>query len=170
MEIFFTSLLILVLLVLFTYFYSVVRAIAWVPMWSKDLDNVLELANIKKGDKVYDLGCGDGKIVFATAKRGARAVGYEVSLIPFIIAKTRQLFEKNKVSIQFKDFWLVNISDADVVFFFLHPRIYNKIKEKLEKELKPGARVIAYVWPIDGWELSKKIKRDKGPAIYLYKR
>lgn len=163
--------LILILLVLFTYFYSVIRAIAWVPMWSKDLKNVLDLADIKEGDKVYDLGCGDGKILFAAATRGAEAIGYEVSLLPFMIAKFRQLLDrKNKVSIRFKDFWLVNLADADIVFFFLHPRVYKKIKNKLEKELKPGAKVIAYVWPIEGWEVAKKIKRTKGPAIYLYKR
>jgi len=162
--------LIFILLILFTYFYSVVRAIAWVPMWSKDLENVLELADIQKGDKVYDLGCGDGKIVFAAASQGAKAIGYEVSLIPFIIAKIRQLFNKNKGSIQFKDFWFINLADADVVFFFLHPRIYKKIKTKLEKELKPGTKVIAYVWPIENWKIKKKIKRDKGPAIYLYER
>ena len=139
-------------------------------MWSRDLKRFLELADLKEGQKVYDLGCGDGKLVFTAASQGAKAVGYEISLLPFIIAKVRQLFNKNKVSIKFKDFWSADLSDANVIFFFLIPRIYPKLKNKLEKELKPGTKVVAYVWPMKGWEPVKIDKRDKGPAMYLYIR
>jgi len=161
-------LLALIFLIMLTFFYSVVRAISWVPMWSKDLERFLKLANIKPGDKVYDLGCGDGKLLFAAAGRGAKAEGFEISFLPYIIAKVRQLFEKNKVSIKFRDFWLVNLKDANVVFFFLIPRIYPKLKEKLQRELKPGTKVIAYVWPFTDWEPEQIDKVEKRPAMYLY--
>ena len=162
-------LFIILLLILITFFYSIVRAISWVPMWSKDLKRFLQLAEIKSGQKVYDLGCGDGKLLFAASSQGAKATGFEISIMPYIIAKIRQLFNRNKVTVKFRDFWMVDLSDADVVFFFLIPRIYPKLKEKLQKELKPGAKVIAYVWPFDDWQPTTIDKVDKRPTMYLYK-
>lgn len=161
-------LFIILLLILLTFFYSVVRAISWVPMWSKDLERFLNLAKIKKGDKVYDLGCGDGKLLFAAAKYGAEAEGFEISVLPYIIAKVRQIIDKTKVKIKFRDFWMVNLSGADVVFFFLIPRIYPKLKKKLQSELKPGTRVVAYVWPFEDWEPDTVDKAENRPTMYLY--
>ena len=160
--------LILLFLILFSFFYSVIRAISWVPMWSKDLERFLNLANIQTGQKVYDLGCGDGKLLFAAAKYGAKAEGFEISLLPYIIAKVRQIFDKTKITVKFRDFWLINLSDADVVFFFLIPRIYPKLKKKLQKELKLGAKVIAYVWPFEDLEPDQVDKVKNRPAMYLY--
>ncbi|MBT4850219.1 class I SAM-dependent methyltransferase [Candidatus Parcubacteria bacterium] len=137
-------------------------------MWGKDIKTILDLADVKKDDKVYDLGCGDGKVVFAAADRGAKAEGLEISVLPYLIANARKIISRNKAKISFKDFWMTDLSDADLVYFFLIPRIYPKLKTKLEKDLKPGAKVIAYVWPIEGWEPTKVEKREKGPAIYLY--
>ena len=161
-------LLVLLFAILLSFFYSVVRAISWVPMWGKDIKTILDLADVKKDDKVYDLGCGDGKVVFAAADRGAKAEGLEISVLPYLIANARKIISRNKAKISFKDFWMTDLSDADLVYFFLIPRIYPKLKTKLEKDLKPGAKVIAYVWPIEGWEPTKVEKREKGPAIYLY--
>jgi SAM-dependent methyltransferase len=162
------ALLILIFLILITFFYSIFRAISWFPMWSKDTKNVLDLAEVKSGQKIYDLGCGDGKLLFAAARLGAKAEGLEISVLPYLLAKIRQLFSKDKVTIKFRDFWLVNLSDADVVFFFLIPRIYPQLTKKLKKELKPGTKVVAYAWPIKEWQPIKVSKRDEGPAIYLY--
>ena len=161
-------LFILIFLILLTFFYSLLRAISWVPMWSKDLVRVLNLAQIKSGQKFYDLGCGDGKMVLAAAKVGAQAEGFEISVLPYLVAKIRQLVSKEKIKIKFKDFWLTDLSQADVVFFFLIPRIYPKLKNKLNKELKPGTKVIAYVWPIDGLEPVQIDKVLGRPTIYLY--
>ena len=138
-------------------------------MWSKDIKGVLDLAEIKSGQKIYDLGCGDGKLLFAASQRGAKAEGLEISVLPYVFAKTRQLFSQHKVTIKFRDFWLVNLSDADVVFFFLIPRIYPQLTKKLKKELRPGTKIIAYAWPIKDWQPIKVAKREEGPNIYLYK-
>ena len=161
--------LILIFIFLLTFAYAFIRAIGWVPMWHKDIESVMKLADIKPGEKFCDLGCGDGKVVLAAAKKQAKAVGYEISLLLYFIAKVRSWFSKGQVEIKFRDFWLVNLRDMDIVFFFLIPRIFPKMKAKLEKELKPGSRVITYVWPMDGWTAVQVIKREKGPAIYLYK-
>jgi len=161
--------LVVLIIILFSFAYAFFRAIGWIPMWSKDVATVIKLADLKPGDKFCDLGCGEGKVVVAAAKNGAQAVGYELSLLLYIIAKIRSWFSRGKVQIKFRDFWLVDLSEMDAVFFFLIPRIFPKMKEKLERELKPGARVVIYVWPMKGWQPEKVVKRENGPAIYLYR-
>lgn len=161
--------ILILIIILGSFAYASLRAIGWVPIWSKDVKNVIKLADIKEGEKFCDLGCGEGKVVVAAGRAGAKATGYEISILFYIIAKIRSWFSRGKVKIRFKDFWLIDLSDMDIVFFFLIPKIYPKMKTKLQKELKPGARVIAYVWPFDDWEPEQVIKRDKAPAIYLYK-
>jgi len=161
--------LILAIIILGSFAYASFRSIGWVPMWSKDIEEVIKLAELREGEKFCDLGCGEGRMLLAASQSGAEAIGYEISILPYVIAKIRSLFSKNKIEIRFKDFWLVDLSEMDVVFFFLIPNIYPKMKEKLQKELKPGARIITYVWPFDNWQEEKVFKRDRGPAIYLYR-
>ncbi len=163
-------LLIIIIFIAITTIYSLVRGIGWVPTWKKDLERFLRLADIKPGQVVYDLGCGDGVVVIAAAKKGAKAIGLEVSILPFLGALVRKILTKSKAQIKFRDFWLVDLKDADVVYFFLIPRIYEQLKNKLEKELKPGAKVIAYVWPIEGWQATVVDKPEGRPVMYLYIR
>src|SRR3989344_7182924 len=146
--------IILPLLLLLSFVYGGLRGAPWVPMRARDVERVMKLAEINAGQKIYDLGCGDGRVLLAAAERGAEARGFEISLIPYAIACIKWLFFKKRqaVTISFKDFWFANFHDADVVYFFLMPDVYAKLKTKLEQELKSGALVIAYVWPMSGWE------------------
>jgi hypothetical protein len=63
-----------------------------------------------------------------------------------------------------------DLRDADAVYLFLMPDTYEKIRPKLETELKPGARVLTYVWPIPGWEPTSIDEHPNAPKLYLYKR
>ncbi|MDO8496028.1 MAG: methionine biosynthesis protein MetW [bacterium] len=147
--------------------YAGMLAAPWFPTWSRDIERFLKLAEIKPGQKFYDLGCGDGKLVFAAAGAGAEAVGFEISLLPYLIAISRSFYVQN-AKIIFKDFWKQNLSDADVVYIFLTPKVNPRAKEKLEHELKKGAKVIAYTWPIEGWQLTKTDLTPGQPPMYLY--
>ncbi|MFH1508996.1 MAG: class I SAM-dependent methyltransferase [bacterium] len=163
-----TYLLIGLIIILGTFVYANIRAIGWVPMKSKDIAKVLELADLKPNETFCDLGCGDGKLIMAAGQK-AQALGYDISIPLYIVAKIRSFFSKGKVQVKLRDFWLVNLENCDVVFFFLIPRIFPKMKEKLEKELKTGARVIIYVWPMPGWKINKVFKNKNDHSIYLYK-
>lgn len=154
--------------------FAAISAAPWVPSRSKDLNRILKLADIKKGEQVYDLGCGDAKIVCAFAKEGANAVGFEASLLQYFYACLRmfwlRLINNNfNAKIKFRDFWNEDLRDADVVYIFLMQRVYPKLKQKLEKELKKGSRVIVYVWPIEGLNLITKDQIPGRQPIYLYK-
>ncbi len=153
-----------------TFAYAGYSGAPWAPTKKEDVTRFLELAQIKGGEKVFDLGCGDGRLLFVAAEKGAKVTGYEISLLPFIMAKIKQFrFPKREnTQIIFRDFWHVDLSQADLVYFFLMPKVYAKLKEKLDKELKPGARVIAYVWPFDNWEAEKVSTLENAQNLYLY--
>ena len=157
---------------LITFAWAGKQGAPWVPSKSDDLNRFLRLANIQPGQKVYDLGCGDGRVLRAAAEKGAEAYGYEISLLPFFIAKIRCLLSpyRKNCHVMYKNFWSVNLKDADVVYFFLMPKIYQKLKEKFARELKFGAKVIAYVWPIEGWTPKMVDTINQRPRIYLYEK
>jgi SAM-dependent methyltransferase len=159
---------IIFLLFIGTFIYAGLRGAPWVPTKKKDVQRFLDLANIKPSDIVYDIGCGNGRMVIAAAAKGANAVGFEVSLFPYLLAIINKLIKKSKAKIKYRDLWHVNLGEADLVYFFLMPERIKKLKSKFEQELKPGARVISYVWPIDGWEPIKIDECEGQPKLYLY--
>ncbi len=159
--------IIILFIFLGTFAYAGILAAPWFPTWTRDIQRFLKLAEIKPGQKFYDLGCGDGKLVFAAAGAGARAVGFEISLLPYLIAKTRSFFVEN-TEVRFKNFWKQNLSDADVIYIFLTPKVNPKAKLKFEQELKPGTRVVAYTWPVIGWTAIKEDFTSGQPPMYLY--
>ena len=160
-----TIVYIIVFLILLSAVVGSLSAAPWVPTKGKDVGRMIDLANIKSGDKVYDLGCGDGRLVFASTKGGAKAVGVEIFVLPYLYAKIRSFFVPGS-KIKYGNFFRQDITDADVVFIFLMEKSYHKILDKFNKELKPGARVVIYCWPIKEWE-DKLIARDKPREIDL---
>ena len=142
----------------------------WFPTRKNDVIRFLKLVDIKQGQKMYDLGCGDGRLVCAAANAGANAQGIELSLLPFILASIRKVFSKNKSRIKFlyKNIWATNISDADVVYVWLMPAANPKLKQKFESELRKGAKVVSYVWPIEGWQPVKVDEIRNRCKLYLY--
>lgn len=171
MTLLFPTLLLTLAAILGTFAYGAWRAAPWVPMWSADIERVLRIASIQPGQNVFDLGCGDGRVVIAAARSGARATGFEVALIPYLVARLRvRRGGFTHAHIRFTDFWNVDFSHADVIFFFLTPKIYKRMQEKCERELKPGAKVIAYVWPFDGWTATAVDRVPGKPDIYLYQQ
>lgn len=147
------------------------QGIPWVPTRRKDIKRFLKLSRIKPGQKMYDLGCGDGRLVCAAAKVGAEAYGFELSLLPFVLANIQRLFQKNrnKIKIMYRDFWHTDLSNADIIYLYLLPKMYPKLKKKFEKELKKNTVVITYVWPIEGWTPLHIDAKNHSPNFYLYK-
>ncbi len=153
----------LVLAVILPGTYALWRGPLFVPTLRKTMDTMISLADIKKGEQVYDLGCGDGRLVFAAASKGARATGYELSIPIFLIAKFRSFFHRNS-SIQFKNFWNQNYSDADILFCYLVPSAMQSFKEKIWSQLKPGCRVISHSFRIPGVE---PVREEEKVVMYV---
>ncbi len=124
----------------------------WVPTPMVRVRRMLELANLKPGDRIYDLGCGDGRMVQEAAKvYGADAVGLELSPILFAAAKIRSFFLRSKAKILLRDFRRVNFSNAHAIVFYLLPEILKTMGPKFAAEMKPGAKIISYAFQIEGW-------------------
>jgi predicted RNA methylase len=123
---------------------------------------------------MVDLGCGDGRLLVAAASdnTNVQAIGYELSLFPYILAHTRRLMSPHRknIHIHYGNALTKNLRDADIVYSFLMPKIHTQLKEKFTHELKPGAKMITYVWPIEGLQSSKISTLEKSFKIYLYER
>lgn len=137
------------------------------------VDRMLELAKVKPGETLYDLGCGDGVIlVEAVQKFNVKAVGVEIS--PKLVARAEQRIERAGVTQQARvvqgDLLNVDLTGADVVAIYLGTQLNAQLRPRLEKYLKPGARVVSHDYPIKGWKPTKVETTDGKQAhlIYLY--
>lgn len=136
---------------------------------------MLEIAGLKNGETLFDLGCGDGRIVATAAKEfGAKAVGVELS--PTLARRAREAVEsmglQQHVEIIEGDMMGVDLTRADVVALYLLTEANEQLRPKLEKELKPGARVVSLEFRIKGWKPARveKVEAHRHPyTIYLYR-
>lgn len=123
---------------------------------------------------VYDLGCGKGDFLFACEKfHPKRLVGYELSPLHTLYAKVRAWLKKSRVEIFCKDFYKADISQADIIYLFLVPKIVNELwQKKIKKEAKKGALVLTLADAIDGEKPLKIFKlnpqKEKSSKMYMY--
>lgn len=138
------------------------------------IDRMLEIANLKGGETLYDLGCGDGRILVSAVKKfGAKAVGIEVS--EQLVRRANQNIHSQGIDDQAKviqgDMMSVDVGGAQVVSLYLLTEANDLLKPKLEKELKPGARVVSLDFKVRGWKPARveKIEAHHRPyTVYLY--
>jgi len=137
------------------------------------VDLMLEMAKIKPGETVYDLGSGDGRIVIAAAEKyQAKAIGVEIS--PKLVASATAEIEKAGLSAQARvmqgDVLQTDFTGADVVTMYLETRLNGELRPHLQKFLKPGARVVSHHSPVPGWKPTRveKVEGRVMHTIYLY--
>jgi SAM-dependent methyltransferase len=126
--------------------------VIFVPTPQSAVERMLELAQIKPGELVYDLGCGDGRIVVTAARKyGVRAVGVDID--PVRVAESRENVRTNNVghlvTILHADIFELDLSQADVVTLYLLPELNVKLMPQLRK-LKPGSRIVSYEFDMRG--------------------
>lgn len=134
--------------------------VPYVPTTEEAVEAMLNLAGVKKSDVVYDLGCGDGRIVVAAAKKhGARGVGIDIN--PMRIAEAKENARKNGVEslVKFEenDLFQADIREATVVTLFLLSTVNLKLRPKLLKELKPGTRIVSNTFDMGDWKPDKEV-------------
>jgi ubiquinone/menaquinone biosynthesis C-methylase UbiE len=139
------------------------------------VDKMLEVANLKPGETLYDLGCGDGRILIAAAsKYRAKGVGIEISgnLARTAAERVKKAGLQSQVKIIHGDFMKTDLSDANVVTLYLATAANDTLRPNLERYLKPMTRVVSYDYPIPGWkpiETSETEGRTNAVhTIYLY--
>jgi predicted RNA methylase len=133
---------------------------------------MLDISHLKEGEVLYDLGCGDGGIVIVAARDYlAKAYGVEIRK-DLVVTARRQLNNyglHDRAKIIRGDFFKVDLSKADVVTLYLTSIANDKLKPKLEKELRPNTRIVSHDFSIPGWQPSKVSNELRGHTIYLYR-
>lgn len=151
----------------FLFVYALLFGAPYVPIPKYGLDKIIEYANIKSGQKTVDLGSGDGRIMIAMAKAGAIVYGYEIN--PLLVWWTKRKIKKEglegKAFVYLKSFWNEDLSSFDVVILFGVRKIMKRLEEKLDKELKPGAKIISFGFSFPDWQVVKKEQ-----ATFLYEK
>jgi cyclopropane fatty-acyl-phospholipid synthase-like methyltransferase len=128
--------------------------IPFVPTPVEVVDRMLELAEVKQGDVVYDLGSGDGRIVIRAAKKyGVRAVGIEMDswLVAAARAKAKEEGVDDLVEFRIEDALKTDLSRATVVTLYMLPWFNEMMRPKFQTQLKPGSRIVAHDYDIEGW-------------------
>ena len=152
----------------------------FVPSPSVVVEYMLQLADLKAGEVLFDMGAGDGRTVIMAAKTfGARGVGVELreDLAKRAMGIINESGLDNRVTILNDDMFKVNLTSADVVYLYLTTSANDKIRPKLESDLKKGARVVSHDYEIIGWKPEKIETFCENPklgypahTIYLYRK
>lgn len=140
----------------------------FVPSVPTAAQKMIELADIQRGETIYDLGSGDGRLLFLAAKKGAsKARGVEIN--PFLVVFTWILAQvspyRHQVSVQWKNFWGTNLQDADVVFVYLLPWRMEKLQRYLSSQLQPGTRIVSNSFIFPDWNI---IRKDPTNHVYVF--
>lgn len=144
--------------------------VIYVPTPPEVVEAMLKVANVKAGDVVYDLGCGDGRIVVTAAQKyGARGVGIDID--PQRIKEANENVQKagvgDRVKIMQADLFETSLSEATVVTLYLLPSLNVKLMPKLMKELKPGTRIVSHAFDMGDWKPEQTINVD-GRTVYYW--
>lgn len=142
--------------------YAMRRGPPFVPTPRSRVNAMLELANIQPGERIYDLGSGDGRIVRAAASKGAIATGFELSVFLYLYSACASLLT-SKGHIRFADFWRRDYRDADVICCFLLRSAMREFEGSIWPQLRPGCRVVSHMFTMPGVEPAG-MKKD----VYLY--
>jgi SAM-dependent methyltransferase len=145
--------------------------VPYIPTTETAVKAMLELAEVTRSDVVYDLGCGDGRIVIAAAKTyGARGVGIDIdpTLIREAKKNARQAGVESRVEFREEDLFQANFRRATVVTLFLLPAINRRLLPQLQS-LKPGTRIVSNTFEIAGWKPVREIVvKDDPDDVYYF--
>lgn len=135
------------------------------------VDRMLEMATIKPGETLIDLGCGDGRILIAAVERyKAKAIGVEIS--PELVAQATTRIKREGLTEQARvvqgDLLEADLTGADIVTIYLESSLNRQLRPRLEKFLKPGARVVSHDYAIPGWKPTKVDRSNGRHLVYLY--
>ena len=135
------------------------------------IDRMLEMARVKTGDLIYDIGSGDGAIIIRAAKKyGVRGVGIEIDEDLVLKARSNAFREKVEHLVEFRvqDAFTVDVSPATVVTLYMLPEFNSKLRPILDRQLKPGTRVVSHDYPIEGW-VADRVDDVKGTFVHDHK-
>jgi SAM-dependent methyltransferase len=149
---------------------EITKDVPYVPTPPAVVERMLEMAELRSGDLVYDLGCGDGRIVIAAVKRpGVRGVCVDIDPARIEESKANAAREGVADRIRFVegDIFKVPFSDATVVTMYLLPAVNIKLRPRILNELRPGTRVVSHAFDMDEWKPERQVL-EGGSMVYRW--
>lgn len=148
--------------------------IAFIPTPYDAIEAMLELAGITPEDVVYDLGCGDGRLLIRAAQRfGARGVGIDID--PVLLAKARTRAEaagvSDRITLRQENLYETQFADATVVFLYLLPHLNLRLLPQLRRQLQPGACIVSHQFDLGDWppdQVVPLIPSEEDSTLYLW--
>ncbi len=147
---------------IFTILTLVFKGAPYVPTPKKRIKDILELAKVSKDTISLDLGSGDGRVVRAFARAGAKkAIGLELNPILFALSKLRLPYRNAEIKLE--NIWKYSLEEVDILTIFFVPSFMDELEEKILKEMKKGSKIISYRYEFNNLE-----KTDNIDKVYLY--
>jgi len=150
-----------------------VSAAPWLPTKAKDRNHLFEHLKLEPGQKVLDLGCGDGSMLFAVARKfpETECVGCDISLLPLLFGWARKFLKPSAykhVHIRFGNLFKQSVAGFDVVFIFLLPKSYPRLVELMKRDLKNESQVIVEAWPLPHITPDETLRAEGCLPIFVY--
>ena len=137
----------------------------YLPTLKPQIKAALELADLRPGETLLELGCGDGKVLLAAAQRGAQAIGYELNPLLALTAWLRTRRYRRQVRVIWGNFWQADWPSTEVIFTFLLPRYMAKLNKKcIQYEHKP-VKLVSFAFKIPG---KRPVRQKNGVYLYHY--
>lgn len=158
--------LLLVTALIICFAFVVLFGAPYLPTLSPQIRAALDLAELKPGQHMIELGCGDGRVMVAALKQGARVTGYELNPVLALIAWLRTRRYKGRAKVVCGNFWNKQLPPAEVIFTFLLPKYMSKLDNKITQESSKPVKLISFAFVIP----TKKASKEKqGVFLYYYK-
>ncbi|MFA5945593.1 MAG: class I SAM-dependent methyltransferase [Patescibacteria group bacterium] len=150
-----------------------VSAAPWLPTKAKDRNHLFEHLKLEPDQQVVDLGCGDGSMLFAVARKFplVECIGYDISILPLLFGWARKILKPSaykNVHLRFGNLFRQSVADFDLVFIFLLPKSYPKLLEILKRDQKDSAQTIVEAWPLPNITPNETLRAEGCLPIFVY--
>ncbi len=156
-------LLVLLLLVL-SFSFVLINGAPYLPTLKRQINAAIDLAKLKPGDTILELGCGDGRVLIAAAKAGLRGVGYELNPLMYLIARIRVRPYKDQIQVRWGDFWHKDWPKAELVYVFLLPRLMSRLEQNILARPDAPRKVISFAF-----EFADRKPAAEKDGVFLYR-
>ena len=158
------ALFVLMIVLIFPGIYAMMKGAPFVPSMNRAVEAMLKLGKFKKTDRVVDIGCGDGKVIRKISKEKVNeAVGYELSIPTFLLARVKTFLSRGKEKIYFGNFWHQDLAQYDVIVCFLLVEAMTNFEKEVWPKLKKGTKVIS-----NAFKLKQVAITEEKDGVYLY--
>lgn len=152
------------LLLIFLFSFVLLFGAPYLPTLSAQAESALDLVDLKPGDHLLELGCGDGKVMIAAAERGLRVTGYELNPILAAIAWLRTRRYGKRVKVVCGNFWRVKLPPSEGIFVFLLPKYMAKLDTKITQESRKPVKLVSFAFKIP----EKKDHEGKTGRVFIH--